>query len=753
MKNKIKNKNLLLLTLATSITLPSMVLSCSNTDNSNNETNPDEKIFNEAFSSFDIKLKSGSNISDVLSSSIKTEENLLQYFDLLNKNESVTYTFSSATSSGSSKTNLDVIYKISYKTFTKEKPFTLTGFKAESSSEDDQKLFNQAYESFNIKTKANIDLSLIETSSITNETSLLNYFDLLSKNENVTYTFVSATPNASNKTQLNVEYKISYKEFTKNKSFTLTGFKAEQTPEEQKTFDEAFNSFNIVKKSDSTIDNMFTGYISSEKDLLQYFELQNKQTNIEYTFVSAKPDDSQDNLIVKYRIKNKDNVKIKSITLTGFKKPTTEDEKTFNEVFGLFVVTNKKDISKVEASSITSESELLKYFDWDEIAGYTITFQSASVDSENKSKLNVAFEIKSDENESLKHKKTITLSGFLNPDAKPITPEEQKIENQKILNEILYLLEITSIKSHADMSARDFVFNYVKDDLFTTYFSFNKDDMYSLYPNDVQIPAQPSVKRDPTNYDNVIFTIEISVGKVNERIIGNKEIVIQGFKSLIGELDKPGSSISMPSNAVSYKGVLEPILFRKMSINNYKDKINQFTFEQYKVELMYQLRFWMYQMFEDNFSDLNYWIEGGKNEKDPLVAKIEGIVKENADGLYFYVQQLGNGNGLAKTQNLVKGQKITITLRRDNVDEWRPLGAGSFGLLPEERGFSFIKGCKNISSANRDKTAYGSSLGHSGSRAILDISINGSSVISQSSWSNFGTVMFTIGGNGNTLNK
>lgn len=659
MKNRIKNKNLLLLTL-TSCVSPLMVLSCSKIDNSNsnNETNPDEKLFNEAFRSFDIILKSNSNISDVLSFSIKTEESLLQYFDLLNKNE------------------------------------------------------------------------------------------------NITYTFILATPIENDKTQLNVEYKIVYKEFIRNKSFTLKGFKAEQSPEEQKTFDEAFNSFNIVQKDGSSINNMFTGYVSSEKDLLQYFELKNQQSNIEYTFVSAKPNgESQDNLIVKYRIRNKGNVRIKSITLTGFKILTTAEEKTFNEVFAFFALVNIKDVSTVEASSITSETELLKYFEWYEVLGYTTTFKSASVDSVNKTKLNVDFEIKSDENDSLKHTKTITLSGFYDPNLKPITPEEQKIENQKILNEILYLLDIKSTKSHADMSARDFLLNYVKDDLFSTYFSFNKEDIYSLYPNDVQIPQQPSVKRDLTNYDNVIFTIVVSVGKQNERIIGNKEIVIKGFKSLIGELDKPGSSISIPSNAVSYKGVLEPIVFEKMSINNYKDKISQFTFEQYKVELMYQLRFWMYQMFEDNFSDLNYWIEGEKNDKDPLVAKIEGIVKNNVNNLYFYVQQLGNGNGLSRTKNLVAGQKITITFRRDNVDGWRPLGVGSFGILPEERGFSFVKGCKNISSANRDKTAYGSSLGHSGSRGILNISINGESVLSQNAWSNFGTVLFTVGGNGNSVSK
>lgn len=659
MKNRIKNKNLLLLTLTSCIS-PLMVLSCSKIDNSNsnNETNLDEKLFNEAFSSFDIKLKSNSNINDVLSSSIKTEESLLQYFDLLNKNEGVTYAF------------------------------------------------------------------------------------------------LLATPNENDKTQLNVEYKIIYKEFTKNKPFVLTGFKAEPSLEEQKTFDEAFNNFNIVLKSGSLISDIFTGYISNEKDLLQYFELTNKQTNIEYTFVSSKPEgELQDNLIVKYRIRNKYNVRIKSITLIGFKKLTTEDEKMFNGALVLFAIINKQDVSKVNASSITTETELSKYFEWDEIYGYTYTFKSVSVDSENKSKLVVTFDIQSDDNVSLKHTKTIILSGFYDPNSKPITPEEQKTENQKILNEILYLLDIRNTKSHADMSARDFVFNYVKDDLFSTYFSFNKDDIYSLYPNNVQIPSEPSVKRDPTDYDNVIFTIVVSVGKVNERIVGNKEIIIKGFKSLIGELDKPGSSISIPSNAISYKGVLEPIIFRKMSINNYKDKISQFTFEQYKVELMYQLRFWMYQMFEDNFSDLNYWIEGGKNDKDPLVAKIEGIVKDNVNNLYFYVQQLGTGNGLAKTQNLVAGQKITITFRRDSVNEWRPLGVGSFGLLPEERGFSFIKGCRNISSANRDKTAYGSSLGHSGSRGILNISIDGVSVISQNAWSNFGTVMFTIGGNGNSVSK
>ena len=88
----------------------------------------------EAVSSFTITSKSGKPVSEVLASSIETEKQLLEYFELGGKISGVTYTFKTSTPKTDEPTKLNVVYEIGYQGQKEDKTITLEGFKQQESS-------------------------------------------------------------------------------------------------------------------------------------------------------------------------------------------------------------------------------------------------------------------------------------------------------------------------------------------------------------------------------------------------------------------------------------------------------------------------------------------------------------------------------------------------------------------------------------------------------------------------------------------
>lgn len=127
------SKKLILISTSSLLAVSPLIatISCNNKSSSSNN------LLSEAVSSFAITLKSGQNVSGVLASSIQTEQQLLQYFELGGKINGVTYTFKSSTPQTDS-TKLDVIYTISYQSKSEEKTITLDGFKAATVESQDQ---------------------------------------------------------------------------------------------------------------------------------------------------------------------------------------------------------------------------------------------------------------------------------------------------------------------------------------------------------------------------------------------------------------------------------------------------------------------------------------------------------------------------------------------------------------------------------------------------------------------------------------
>lgn len=126
------NKKLMLISTSSLLAVSPLIatISCNNKSSSNN-------LLSEAVDSFKITLKSGQNVSGVLASSITTEPQLLQYFELGGKINGVTYTFKTSTQNSSDSTKLDVVYEIEYQGQKNTKTITLEGFKQQENTEQD----------------------------------------------------------------------------------------------------------------------------------------------------------------------------------------------------------------------------------------------------------------------------------------------------------------------------------------------------------------------------------------------------------------------------------------------------------------------------------------------------------------------------------------------------------------------------------------------------------------------------------------
>ena len=124
------SKKLILISTSSLLAVSPLIatISCNNKSSSSNN------LLSEAVSSFAITLKSGQNVSEVLASSIQTEQQLLQYFDLGGKKDGVTYTFKTSTPQTNDSTKLDVVYEIEYQGQKENKTITLEGFKQEDYS-------------------------------------------------------------------------------------------------------------------------------------------------------------------------------------------------------------------------------------------------------------------------------------------------------------------------------------------------------------------------------------------------------------------------------------------------------------------------------------------------------------------------------------------------------------------------------------------------------------------------------------------
>ncbi|MBR2055491.1 MAG: hypothetical protein IJ970_00350, partial [Mycoplasmataceae bacterium] len=291
-----------------------------------------------------------------------------------------------------------------------------------TSNPSGETILNKHIGIFDIKKNNNSKLSDVLASSINSESELRKHFLFVNYDpSNFKYNFTFSV-DSSDQTKLNVIVTISNSGVEKTKKFTFGGFKKPTDPND--ILDSVISSFNLVKKAD--ISNILASSITTEEELTKYFLLDGKYQEYNYEFKNANVVNKND-LKVTYIITKKDNSMLsgeKEIILYGFKKTEVVEEVLKNAVsqFNIVLKSNKT-VSGVNASSINSESELLKYFNLvgqNGEEGFSYSFIEAKPSGNLSSKLDVTYEISF---HGIKETKHITLEGF-NPTSPNNSQEE-----------------------------------------------------------------------------------------------------------------------------------------------------------------------------------------------------------------------------------------------------------------------------------------------------------------------------------------
>ena len=227
---------------------------------------------------------------------------------------------------------------------------------------------------------------------------------------------------------------------------------------------------------------------------------------------------------------------------------------------------------------------------------------------------------------------------------------------------------------------------------------------------------------NPRKPNSITFSVEVKIGQfsssnldsfINPSDENNLDktfnFEVNDFKNeqLTTELDLANENqLITPIGAESYKGKLintKLDLIEPIGENAYQQRMDEkFTWDKFKKELMYQVRFALYQQFCDNFSEINYYIKNDVENRS-VTAVAEGIIKDKSENQKIYPQHLVTPEQ-QQTNSLNPGQKVRIEISYSaSNNNWKPTiqpDASSIINLATD-SFSFAKGCDNIKN-NKD---------------------------------------------------
>ena len=245
-----------------------LITTISCTANPSGETN---EVLNSVISSF--KLVKKADISNILASSITTEEELNKYFLLDGKYQEYNYEFKNA--NVVNKNDLKVTYTITKKDnsmISGEKEIILSGFKK---TEVVEEVLKNAVSQFNIVLKSNKTVTGVNANSINSESELIKYFNLVGQNgeEGFSYSFIEAKPSGNLSSKLDVTYEISFQGMKQTKHITLEEFNPTSTNNSQE------ETYNWKEKEDKYT-NSLAYYLDPNNSTTDKLEINKLNANL-----------------------------------------------------------------------------------------------------------------------------------------------------------------------------------------------------------------------------------------------------------------------------------------------------------------------------------------------------------------------------------------------------------------------------------------------------------------------------------------
>ena len=315
-------------------------------------------------------------------------------------------------------------------------------------------------------------------------------------------------------------------------------------------------------------------------------------------------------------------------------------------------------LDQIASSTIKTEADLLTYFDLvnKNETKYSYQFRSVQPGADDVGKLKVEYQvILLAAPNSVRQTYRTTLTGFRSPSA--ISAELEQI-GQKATFDVANKKRLATTVQASEIKW-----------------------------NESQTNADVKVKFSNLKGNNVQgrlgFDVTFTKNEVNYTmsINSNSLQAIGGFEMVEINLDQDKTQfLQLPPDAKSFKGKLEKIVGKPKVISNpeYTKMVREyFDWDKFILEMIYQLRFMLWQQYSDNFSEIDYYIYNEERERG-VVVEAQGIIKDDVTINHRVLNwdDLGGPGGPigVKTTSYKSGEVVKITFRSrwDNDVSWIP---------------------------------------------------------------------------------
>ncbi len=583
-------------------------------------------------------------------------------------------------------------------------------------------------DSFAIEPKQSVVLSQIFASEV-NKDNLSNYFNInYQKDENLSIEY-KIVVDKTDSSKLNIVVSFTKNGETKQKQYSFTGFKIIEL--KQESFDANLFGWSNSLAEDIK-DDITSDWIIQNQDKLFNIEGNFKKEDITID-PHCEPNNTKREVNVIFQVKND---KIIEFKIINFKEEEVFDnkyEQLVEQIVDLIDIVSSDDVyfdyKKISVDKFVSlDYEIQKKFfnfNWNILDeefkdndlwksetnpnGETeIKYVPAKSERPNTVKFTIEIYV-GDEEETTK---VIERDGFLsesNVDETSLSDFINKFEAkfQLVQNKPNYDHHTINVQKFLALPSneQEQYFNWNYDDLKATFPNF---DNHCLFTFNVKDGFKFDQSR-PTTIDFDVYLIvaqslDNDLNPQNILAIKQKEISIDDFdmifEPIVGLDAAKEEKLITPSQATSYKGKLARFRFKdiKETTNNaYQDLIKNMTWDDFKKEMAYQVRFALYQMFSDNFSEINYYISNDIEHKQ-LTATAVGLIKESKNNVNYYFQYLGNTKNQTTSVNKEDKIEISITYDVNNSNNWKPTYTDDSGLLPglNLNFWNFKDNCQNL---------------------------------------------------------
>ena len=477
--------------------------------------------------------------------------------------------------------------------------------------------------------------------------------------------------------------------------------------------------------------------IKTEDQLLEYFELENKNEQVyKYQFKKVESISNRPGkLRVFYQISNLSNPSVSAQfikVLPGFKdddgsdpdQEVNQDLQLINEAIKkatFSVKDNKKNPDQIQASELI----------WNEAKKYpeiNIRFENLNPDI-NKGLL--GFDAIFSLNKTEKKLVVLPTDTQAIKNLLVVNPAEKTIE--QLWKEVGKILKPSALIDISQKEVTGLGWNPTN---IKTMFSWNKEEVKKVFTG---TQWQFDEKATETSNFGIYGLAEFDQFKIeptkailkfnfkatnrtnSQTSTQDFSVVMDGFKPPArGELDtKENKIIKLPEGAVSYKGQLykrqgQP----RITSNNDQDNINKMTWSQYRLEMMFQARFLLYQEFSDkNLEEVDYYTLQDE-ENGYLTVEAQGILNKDIElthSLQFI--NIGVNNSNFRSQKYKKGDVVKMRFS----SRWEPYynstatGHPSWKPVPTQPGgftFSFTDEPTKINQTLKPMTKFSLSQWH-----------------------------------------